>query len=194
MHWQWDEKKKIIKTGSVECLSWGFMLSDFCNTSLFILNNVHVPNLLYERSILTANSSFYSRISLNGLSHRADVTKKCARQNISFLPINPMDWLQAERRGEHVSLSCLSLLEHLLTSMNAIHWANNLRGIYAVSPQFLPNQMMCASCHMNTVCKHCEGKRDRDREGERKRERERETTDPRALLLLTSLFSQTVCR
>lgn len=48
------------------------------------------------------------------------------------------------------------------------------------SPHFLRNQMMCASCHMNTVCKQCDQMRPcRQWKGKRKR-------PPEALLLLTS--------
>lgn len=49
------------------------------------------------------------------------------------------------------------------------------------SQQFLPNQMMCASCHVNIVCKQCD--REKGRQTEKGKERAR---PPQALLLLAS--------
>lgn len=61
-------------------------------------------------------------------------------------------------------------------------WAAFTQGLNcSCSQQLLPNQMMCSSCHMNTVCKQC----DREREGEGQRECKKERP-PQALLLLAS--------
>lgn len=72
----------------------------------------------------------------------------------------------------------------ILTSIqiNSSVWAVFTQGFYcSCSQQLLPNQMMCSSCHMNTVCKQC----DRAREGEGQRERKKERP-PQAVLLLAS--------
>ena len=73
--------------------------------------------------------------------------------------------------------------------MSGILWANNLRGNSAATAQSSsPNQMMCARCHMNSVCKQCD--REREREGDRqtKGKKERESETPRAPLLLLLLL------
>lgn len=72
--------------------------------------------------------------------------------------------------------------EIVLTSIKGIHRANNPRSISA--SQFLPDQMMCASCHMNTV----QTVRERETEIDKERKRERDPHRPRCCSPLQQSF------
>lgn len=77
--------------------------------------------------------------------------------------------------------SCLSQFKTLFTSMNGIHWANNLRGISAAIAHSFSQIRWCVLAVTWTLCANSVI----EKEGVRQRKRERERP-PQALLLLAS--------
>lgn len=61
-------------------------------------------------------------------------------------------------------------------------WKKSEWCFFSCSPHFLLNQMMCASCHMNTVCKQC------DRKRPTQTKKVKRANLPQALLLLLPLL------